>query len=381
MTARLQVLVRGDPDDARRVLAELADKSIHLELTARAIWHHLEREGHPPRDLAGNPALKARLNKDADRFVKRLRRRLPADIQIARREAAQILRAINGGDRYVVVTGGAGMGKSLVLAQVITDVRARGWSVLPLRADRIPNSDSPEALGRAMDLPASPITVLAGVSHGEPALLVIDQLDAVSEISGRNVDRFDVFEDLTHDAALHSGLHVLVLIACRRFDLENDSRLRQLTADEDTTTVDVAKLSDDEVRTTLATAGAADSQLDARLLKLLRVPLHLSLYLELRRGGSADPSKSRSLQDLYGCYWDAKQLACEQRRGGADQWTTVVDRLVEEMNRRQALSVPYIPLRDDYRAQVDAMVSEGVLDLDDRHIGFFHDTFLALLYN
>lgn len=370
--AQLQVLVRGDPADARRALAELIENSLHGELSAPAIWHHLEQAGYPPRDLAGDPALRAVLNDAAFQFVDRLQRRLPTGAAIVRQEVRQVIDVLKSDNRCVVVTGGAGVGKSVVLSRVIADVRARGWSVLPLRADRLEHRDSPEALGRAMDLPASPVNVLAGVSRGEPALLVIDQLDAVSEASGRRVDRFDVLEDLIHAAVLHPSLRVL--IACRRFDLENDFRLRRLVARDDVSTIEVGVLSQDDVQATLAVVGATSEPLDARLLELLQVPLHLSLYLELVAGGSRELAKSRTLQDLYDRYWETKRRACVVRHGDDDQWMTVVDHLVKEMNARQLLYVSRI-VRDGYRAQVDAMVSEGVLEADDQRIGFFHETF------
>ncbi|MGH8931999.1 MAG: hypothetical protein ACRDZO_15605 [Egibacteraceae bacterium] len=44
VTVRLQVLVRGHPNDARRVLAELAEKSMHLDLTASEGQGALEAE-------------------------------------------------------------------------------------------------------------------------------------------------------------------------------------------------------------------------------------------------------------------------------------------------------------------------------------------------
>src|SRR5918996_1232783 len=77
-----------------------------------------------------------------------------------------------------------------------------------------------------MGVPEAPTVLLAGVAEGSPALLVIDQLDAVSLFSGRMPDSFDAVVDVLGE--IERAPNLKVLLVCRTVDLENDPRLRTL---------------------------------------------------------------------------------------------------------------------------------------------------------
>ncbi len=271
----------------------------------------------------------------------------------------------------MLIAGAAGYGKSVIAGQVTDLARRAGWTVLVLAVDRLPDAATTYALGDALGLPDSPPTVLAGVSGGGDALLVLDQLDAVSVASRRRPERLGVVEDLLAQAASHPRLRVL--LACRQFDLDNDRKLRAVAADEHTAIVPVSPLEETVVRQTLADAGLATDLPDG-LVGLLTVPLHLAIYVELARAGVSDVSGIRSLNELYDRYWTVKREACRATRRGLDQWLGVVDRLVEHMSAQQKLSVPTAVL-DDLDKQVSVMASEGVLVSQNERVSFFHEAF------
>ncbi len=74
-----------------------------------------------------------------------------------------------------------------------------------------------------MDLPSSPATVLAGIADNAQCVLVIDQLDAMSLVSGRNPLMWQVFSELCDDVRRYPLMKMI--LACRDFDLEHDHRL------------------------------------------------------------------------------------------------------------------------------------------------------------
>nr|BBJ47377.1 hypothetical protein SAVMC3_00060 [Streptomyces avermitilis] len=80
-----------------------------------------------------------------------------------------------------------------------------------------------------MTLPDSPAVLLAGVADEAPALLVIDQLDAVSTYNGRMSDAYEAVEDVL--AQLVVAPNVKVLLVARTIDIDNDRRLSDLVAD------------------------------------------------------------------------------------------------------------------------------------------------------
>ncbi len=83
------------------------------------------------------------------------------------------------GDRLILLTGSAGSGKSGT-AEALGGIDDRSWTTLGSRLDRRHTATTARQLGGQLDLPASPVLTLAQAAQGGDALLVIDQLDAVS---------------------------------------------------------------------------------------------------------------------------------------------------------------------------------------------------------
>src|SRR5690606_7360743 len=137
----------------------------------------------------------------------------------------------------VFVVGAAGGGKSGVLHQAVSEAREQGTPVLAFRLDRLGPFSSSTELGEMMGLDVSPVAALAAAAGDRPSILVIDQLDAVSLASGRMLGNFDVIAGLIREATAFDRMRVV--LACRKFDVDNDERIRGLNMLETTTTVSV----------------------------------------------------------------------------------------------------------------------------------------------
>ena len=221
-----------------------------------------------------------------------------------------------------------------------------------------------------MRLPQSPAVVLAGLANGRDSVLVIDQLDAVSQASGRYPHLWEVFDSLRREAAVYPSMRVV--IACRDFDLRNDSRLRRLNNPEGTTHVQIQLLSLQEVDASIAAANRT-ARLDVRQKELLRTPLHLFLFLD----GISEDGRNATFQDigdLFERYWERKHKAVSIRLGREADWGPVIDKLCDTMSRELRLYAFPTDL-DDWRDTASAMLTEHVLVLDDHQIRFFHESF------
>jgi hypothetical protein len=126
----------------------------------------------------------------------------------------------------VVISGEAGVGKSGVVRQVLERLLGESVHVFVFRVDELDPVVLPRDVGRQLDLPDSPAAVLAALAGGQPSVLVIDQLDAVSLASGRNPLFFQCIEEMIRQARTYTGMRVIVV--CRKFDLENDRRFASL---------------------------------------------------------------------------------------------------------------------------------------------------------
>lgn len=371
ITERLRSRTTGaEPATVAAVLAQLADDSVHREQSAADVWTYLAPHGITPRNLSQDAAIARLVTDSVESYLARLQPLYIGGHDLPRPEAATVFDSLDGG-RRVVLAGAAGAGKSVVSAQTITRARDEGWPVFVLSADRLPDVTTTAQLGAELGLPDSPVVVLAGVAAGSDALLVIDQLDAVSIVSGRQPERLGLVTDLLREARSHPGLRVL--LACRQFDIDNDRALRSVAHDHTATIVPVGELTDVQIWTALTDAGL-EPDVPAPLIRLLATPLHLALYVDLARAGVGTVRKARTLADLYDSYWQAKRTACRIVRGGADEWLDVVERLVQRMSDRQELTVPEAAL-DDLDQQIKVMASEGVLSVGQGRVAFFHETF------
>ncbi|MGH9890661.1 MAG: hypothetical protein ACREA0_01480, partial [bacterium] len=367
--ARLASLVAGPPQTAAAVLAQLVDDSRHQELTPSDVWKRLAASGIEPRNLSLDAILIRRIGDTADLFVRRIRRTHIGGRELHRTEADDAFDHLVEGHN-VLISGAAGSGKSVITSQVAQRARRAGWPVLVLSVDRMPDAETAYALGASLGLPDSPPTVLAGMAAGGDALLVLDQLDAVSVASGRHPERLAIVEEMLGQADSHPRLRVL--LACRQFDLDNDRTLRTVATASGTRTVSARGLEAAEIVEALAAAGLP-SDIPEDLADLLSVPLHLAIYVELGPAGASGAAVASSTE-LYNQYWDAKRRACRLARGGEDQWLEVIDRLVDRMSLEQKLATPTSAL-DDLDEQVTVMGSEGVLVSDGDQVAFFHEAF------
>lgn len=295
------------------------------------------------------------------------------DPPIPRSEAAELVEALKADQRLMLVSGNAGEGKSGVLFQGVGRLREEGWPVLAIRLDRLEPFLSPGALGEQLGLSASPVAALAALAGDRPALLLIDQLDAVSLASGRMPASFDSVAELLREAEAFPEIRVL--LACREFDIDNDNRLRALVArDGGAKQFKVGPLSDEQVAEALARLGLDLDELERHQLELLRSPLHLVLLsAAMEEEAALSFSTTKDLLDLF---WESKVRASRRHREPPPRFADVVDALVDSMSAHQQLVAPAADLdSDDLLDDADVLTSEHVLVRDRGKIAFFHEAF------
>ncbi|HWU10101.1 MAG TPA: hypothetical protein VN520_27635 [Streptomyces sp.] len=314
------------------------------------------------------------------RFLRRGRRVRPPSGLAARPHAQELLDRLvaEDGPATVVCEGPAGMGKSAVVEEVIGLAADRGWPVLPFRMDEVEADDrTAQAVGSRLGLPGSPAALIAQVARGGPALLVVDQLDAVSSYSGRIPEVFEAVDEMLE--ALATSPNVKVVLVVRTVDVEKDPRLTSLVSQENTVERFALGLLDDQaVRAVLEQGGTPPERLNTETLALLRTPLHLAVFSRLTKG--ARTTAYRSLQDLYAQYTDDKRREAE-RSLPREAWPAITQQLVEEMSRRETVTVPYALLDRFARTDLAVLSSAGVLlHAENGRIGFFHETYFDYLF-
>jgi hypothetical protein len=376
--SRLAPLVEGQPAPAvAAILAHYALDQVHHELTAIDIWRHLERHGCWRREWGKDPHVLAAVEAQNNRYLGILRDEAIRGTLIPRDETQIAVNRLCSADgkSNVMLAGGAGVGKSSVTPQVIEQLKGLGWAVLAFRVDRMEPQPTPDHVGEQLNLPGSPAHVLASVARGRDCALVIDQLDAVSLASGRNPQFFECINELIKQASTYLKMHLILI--CRKFDIENDYRLRRLVEEGGVAeVVTIKRLSHDKVREVVASLGLDASKLSVKQLDLLSVPLHLILLSEVAASSKADALDFETAKDLYDKFWDRKRTLVRERLGREARWARVIDALCEYMNEDQVLSAQASVFDDDdLDADAKVMASEHVLSFDAGRYSFFHESF------
>ena len=264
-----------------------------------------------------------------------------------------------------IIVAAAGYGKSCVVDQVIDRMFAANILCLCVRLDTTENCQSAHSVGQQLDLPRSPAITLAGIADGKSCLLVIDQLDALSVVSGRNQNLWDAFDEIRREAAIYPNMSIL--LACRDYDLEQDSRIRTIVSQPSFEVVEIGKLTAEEVKAALQSMNVDPRKLTPQSLELLRVPLHLNLFSEVH-------SNFRNITDLFNAFWQRNQREFDQVSIHRRTWSDVMDRFATLISNRQALSIPQACV-DDYAIEADTLLSKGVLLLEQNRYRFFHESF------
>jgi len=376
--SRLAALVEGNPGTVTDILAQYALAKVHYELTTYDIWHHLQNREEPflRREWGKDPHVLTAVKKVNERYLSRLHKEAIAEKVIPRDEVKIILDKLTSseGKRGVLVTGEAGVGKSGVILQVVEALDKKGIPLIAFRVDRLAPTDSPNQIGEQLEnLPGSPAQVLANIAQGRDCILIIDQLDAVSKASGRNPNFFDCVDQIIEQAKAYPRMSIL--LACRKFDLYSDDRMKRLTGEKGIAEiVTVSRLSHQKVQEIVSGLGLNSILLNNKQLELLSVPLHLKLLAEVAESSEANVLNFRTAKDLYDKFWNHKKDAIHARLGNSEHWADVIHILCDYMSKHQRLSTP-IARVDRYGKTPEWMVSEHVLIQEGQQYSFFHEGF------
>lgn len=362
----------GVPVDAEAVRLGLGDAVLGwlgTEVTSAKVRSYLASRGWLERDWQRDTTLQELVQRRNRAYAEHVEAELIHGAAILRKEATDTITLLTEGFGHVAVIGAAGLGKSCTLAQIVHALAAQSIPHLTLRLDVQTSVLTPDALGRELGFPTSPAVVLAGLSRGSRSVLVIDQLDALSLVSGRNQHLWDVFEELLRESQRYPEMRVL--LACREFDAENDHRLKRLLADNaGCKRVVLAPLSTSQVEDAVRRADVDPAKLTPHDLLLLQTPQNLSLFLQ---SGPREHGQVGSVQALLNRYWDYKRRRVGQRLGRASRWIEIVRTLANWLSEHQTLSAP-ADLLDEYAGDLEAMASEHVIVLDGKTSRFFHES-------
>ena len=390
----LAALFLASPREIEDTLRGIALDSVHRTLTRQDLLNTLSTRGYRLRRLTTPQSAATAVRTATDRYLTEVRAQLipqhddsvsPAEPRprLVPRDATKALFARLGDvPTQSVLTGSAGSGKTGCVIELVETLRQHDTPLLAFRLDRHVAAPTTADLGKRLDLEESPALVLAAAvdAAGRTGVLIVDQLDAVSTASGRSSGAFALVEQLLIEArASRPRAPIHVVVVCREFDWQNDSRLRLLVPDP-SDQVAVTGFTAGEVKEILAGAGFDPPAFRDRQLRLLQLPQNLSLFLQADFDATPDPT-FRTATQIFDRYWETKQRIVEQHvPASPSQWGAAMQTLSDEMTSTQQLSVLKETLDRFPIAFLDALASEGVITRDGHRLAFVHESFFDYVF-
>lgn len=293
---------------------------------------------------------------------------------IARKETKEILSLLEAevGPTVTLLTGNAGTGKSGVIREVLAGLTERGITYLAFRVDHRMEIDSSFALGNALyDRHEGPVSTLQALEPNRHAVLFIDQIDAISEVSGRTSPIREVIFELLRFASFSGNIRILA--ACRIYDLNNDGALLALEKEHRAKRIEVKPLDwETEIEPLLRDKGISVGHLTPNQRKLLALPLNLALFLETTETNGLS-AQFHSTTELLGRLITKKQRTITARGFHDFALMPILSELAAAMSRDQTLDAPASAL-DRFPNALDLLATEHLVCQVKGRINFFHES-------
>lgn len=286
---------------------------------------------------------------------------------LKRKEVSLIEKKISSNEASTtLILGKPGTGKSALLSFIANMLIEKGFPVLGIKADMLPKSVSNLLdLQKYLQLSYPIGESLMRCYENKPPILVIDQLDALSELVDRNSDRLNVLLDLIQSISNTNRVHVIS--SCRWFEYQHDVRLITIDAEK----IDLTLPSWGDVEIVLKEAGFLVDNFSGETKALCSVPLHLKILLDLKFK-DADAKIPSSLQALLENIWQQRVVTGSNVSDKID----IIERLSNKMAEDEELWVARV-FADSNRAAFQELQRANILKLNDAglRIGFVHQTY------
>lgn len=380
LRARITYWFKGDPDSvAARFRAWLEEeKNFNRPIGYDEVTGFLSGAGIETKQYELDRALPGRIRDATSSYVESYPALGAGLYRIERSSVDEVLAGVRSGADVVLLAGAAGMGKSAVIADVINRLQRDGTLTLAFRVDQAGAIATFDELGaHIVGTADNPVVILEQLAAGNRAVLIVDQADAVSEVSGRMAELRRIVLDLIRKSSLYP--RVQIIFACRSFDLENDHAYREIAAAEDNVRVDIGPLARAEIDPVLAKLGVSYSPDNSRLMALLALPIGLTLAATLAQSGISDLRRVEHLSQLYERLLQTRDR--EIQGGFRPGWSIYapLTTLAAAMSERQDLVAPSVSL-DGFAGSLDLLQRAGLIVVRGQRIGFIHESLFDYLY-
>lgn len=355
------------------IVTFVIDKDIWgREITIHTLLDFFQKQGIEERNLEHDSRIMPTvtvLNQEYSSSFKMLREGL-----LPRTEFETCIRYVENGNSFII-SGSAGCGKSGCTEAIIHHCQEKEIPYLAIKLDRkMPKINSAE-WEKQLGFPCSVAAVLDAIAKRTPAVLILDQLDALRWTQANSYEAVSVCMQLIKNVENlnRSRTHKIVMIfVCRSYDLKNDANIKSLFVEDEKRkkweNVEVGKLDESTVRTVV---GQKYETLREKTKQLLRTPSNLYIWQHLDEVHTSGDCQTTS--HLIDTWYD--QIMRNSDRAGVLE-SVVRSTLTDTVQRLDQTGRLYLPERilDVDKAGLDYLISAEMLVRDDGKIGFAHQS-------
>jgi hypothetical protein len=270
-----------------------------------------------------------------------------------------------------LLTGSAGSGKSSLLSELYKRLSEKDLTILAIKADELEvDINDLNDLAKSLKLESNIVSSLLELSVSKPLVLLIDQMDAVSEVMDQSSNRFRVLVDLImalkgqFESRKKHPIHIIV--SSRAFEASFDTRFTQLEAER----IDLQLPSKEQIEELLTDIGIDVSTVLASMYPTIQVPFALNLYVSLVKAGcNSVEITSKNLLHR----WLEKKLSNSTAKYDQLEFLRL---LAHDMVQHEVLRRPLAAYQLDYGTTINALEASGILVRYEQNIGFSHQAWL-----
>ena len=270
-----------------------------------------------------------------------------------------------------LLVGEAGAGKSALMARLTDALEDAGVIVFAIKADQLPASlANLDDLARALGVDEGLEDRIAALAGERPVALLLDQLDAVSEVMDSQSVRMRLLLQLVHRLTVQGARAIApppihILVSSRPFEAAHDARFQQLNAEAFT----LGLLDESQVSAMFEHLGMDGEAVDPALRRTLRRPFALKLFADIvQQGGDTGRLSPANLLDAW---LAAANLGSPDERRAVH---ALLVALAEEMAATETLWRPADAFDLDHGAAVRRAEAVGLVLRSGGKIGFSHQS-------
>ena len=284
--------------------------------------------------------------------------------QISRPELEQLIDRIETEtSSSTIVLGAPGCGKSALMATLGHWAVEAKYVLLAIKADSLSNTvNTIEDLQRDIQIGCHPKEAVKAIANTAKVVLLIDQLDAISELLDRQPGRLNVL--LSFIQSLSETKNVHIVATCREFEFRHGTQFARLDCFQ---RLDLQLPTWEQISPILEKENHKPHSMGEPLRELLRNPFHLEIFLKIAKPGEVFESFPKLLDRL----WEKRII----ERPQAQQSIDFLTKLAERMTKEEVLWLP-TAMADECPEICRSLEKAGILmtNPDNSTLGFCHQT-------